>query len=292
MQDKIIRKRGIDISIRPEDIQGYLELIKSWGNWKKAMGKKGEKELEITELYCVYWGLLHLSTTVGARENTTASNYAHKINACVHALTGTVANGILAITKLACSGLDFQSGVIFRSLFETSFILLTIMIDKEKCEAYFNSANKDNERVVWNKHFRMGKLNAALREFEKEISPDGGLGFLSKWREKNYRFYSEYAHSSFFWCYTNNFGHADFDNENKIMPSILWGENATRIFKTLNHLNELMFYVSMVFSKIIGRGAILKEQIVGEEQRKIWNDAGIIHLITHELYLDNKLHTE
>lgn len=293
MQSQITKKYGLDISIEPDDIQEYLELINSWGNRNKSMKQKDKIELEISQLHCVCWGLFHLSTgTARTKEDTIIYDYIHKINTCLGTLTGIIANSILAITKLTCSGLDFQSGVALRSLFETSFILLAIMIDKEKCEACFNSANLDNEYVVWNKHFKMSRLNDVLKKFETNLNLNDDLDFLIKWRQKNYRFYSEYTHSSFFRCYVNNYGHLGIDNENKVMPSVLWGENITRISDTLDQLNGLMFYVNAAFFKIISEGIVLKAQIIDEEHRGIWNDAGMIHLITQELYLDNKLNNE
>lgn len=289
MQNQIIKKYGLNISIATDDILEYLELIKSWGNYNKSLNEKEKSEIEISELHCINWGLLHLSIdTVRPKEVEITYDYLHMINTCLRTLTATIANSILAIISLTCRGLDFPAGVIFRSLYEICFTLLAIMIDKEKCEVYFKSANEDNEYAIWNRYFRMSKLNDTLIAFERSLNSNGDLDFLEKWRKKNYRFYSEYTHNSMFRCYANTFGHPSTADGDEIMPSNLWRENITRTVYTLGQLNDLMFYVNAVFFKILSKGIILKDQLVGKEHMEMWNNAGIINLITKELFMQVK----
>ncbi len=70
-----------------------------------------------------------------------------------------ISNDCIAIIKLLDRGFESQAKILTRNLFELVYTLLVLIINKDRCKAYFDSAKLENQYEVWNKYIRMSKLN-------------------------------------------------------------------------------------------------------------------------------------
>lgn len=274
-----VNKLPITIS----DEQMYIGFINEECKNTKNFSDKEKDAILISQFYSLFWGTLALSIN---HDNEKYTEIEKMTSLCLHTMSVILSNNIISITKLACKGFDFQSSVLLRNTFELAFGLLALLLDEDVLKAYFNSAKNNNEYEVWNKYFRFSKLNQTLMSFEKSLSEnDEEMDFITTWRKNNYSYYTQFAHNSFFHLYINCFGHPTTDNPDEVMPMNLWGLRVTRINETLDILNSLMFYTSLVFYKIINVKQINILNLVKDDSKDLWNDSFILRLMGEHLFL-------
>jgi len=242
-------------------------------------------QILLSEFYSLFWGILTLLLNI--HKDFKGIDYIHKLKMCIFTMSAVLSNNILSIIILSCKGFNFQTGVLLRNTYELAFGLLSVIIDEDKCNSYFDTGSRKNDYDVWNKHFRFSELNKTLISFENTFNKSGNdpeADFLIKWRKKSYKFYSEFTHNSFTRCYLDSHVPQKNDNDEDIIILNLWGTNIARIENVLAPLNDLMFY------QVLNYKNISKENLVGEYNHDLWNDAFLIHYIS--TYLNYKIHKE
>ena len=234
---------------------------------------------ELSNLFSLRWGLLSLSIS----DNKSKSKDIQDQCMIYQSLTNTIANNCLAITNLSKKGLEFQANVLMRNTCEICFLLLVLLLDKEKCKEYFLSISKNNEYEVWSKNFRFKKLNETLEIYEQTFEKEQTL-FLSDWRKKEYSYYSGYVHNDFFNCFAQSYV-VDENNEENLKLNI-WGIYNNKVRNQLSNLNDLMFFISKYFIKITSNINIFDKNIyISENGKEFWNESASLAFFIDELYV-------
>lgn len=267
-----------------KNISSYDELVDFLKEMKSV---KPEKNYEIknekrkTECYALSCGLIAL-----AIENSN-NNIAESIRnyAIVYqTLFTNISNDCLSIVNMLDNGFEFQAKILARNLFELIYTLLTVIINKEKCKKYFEAARLENGYEVWNKNFRMSKLNEEIYNYEKKVDLELA-DIMKKARTRIYSEYSSYAHNDFLYCFI---GCHSTNKETEFTHYNLWGNynyNAINILESINRLLWMMFlYFENMMSK---EGIFEKSKFISKENYKYWNDAFLIALmLDDEKYKD------
>lgn len=185
MYEKLNKKIHIDKDLIPsyEEILQYYNEMNDIANNPEIKENGEEDLLNILDLYCLYYGIMSLSTM--GKEND--KNFKQK--ALFSSIFSNIANSILSKKYLIYKGLDYQANVIIRQLFEVGMILLNIGIDDNKAEILVNTEMNEDNMKIWKKYFSPKALNKTIESIEGE--------FFSSWRKKIYSWYSNYTHNEF-----------------------------------------------------------------------------------------------
>ncbi len=174
------------------------------------------------------------------------------------------------------SGFEFQARILARNLFELVYTLLVVIINKDKCKAYFESAKLENSYDTWNKYFRMSKLNEELYNFEKKDDSEFAE-MMKKSRKNTYGQYSSYAHNDFMYCFI--VCHST-ERENDIVNYNLWGNYNYNAKYILSSVNDLLWMMFLYFKSFMSKSNIFnKNDFITEDNYKYWNDALFISVI-------------
>lgn len=256
-----------------EDLLDYIKEMKSL---KPKSNKEIKHEKMTTEFYALSCGLLALALQ-SSQDNIKKElkNY----STVYETLFTSISNDCLSIIKLLENGFEFQARILARNLFELVYTLLVVIINKDKCKVYFDSAKLENGYDMWNKYFRMSKLNEELYNFEKK-SDSKYAEMMKKARRRIYSEYSSYSHNDFIYSFV---GCHSIDLENDLVNYNLWGNynyNTIGIFKSINDLMWMMF---LYFKSIMSKKSLFeKSDFIDEENHKYWNDALFISVILDE----------
>ena len=128
-----------------------------------------------------------------------------------------ISNDCIAIIKLLDNGFESQAKILTRNLFELVYTLLVLIINKDRCKAYFDSAKLENQYEIWNKYIRMYKLNEELYKYEKKMDIEYAE-MMKKTRKRIYSEYSSYVHNDFIYCFIGCY------STDKTNVSIICGE--------------------------------------------------------------------
>ena len=260
-------------------ISSYDELVDFLKEMKSVKPKKNDEiktERRKTECYALSCGLLAL--TFENRDDETNESI-KQYRTVYQTLLTNISNDCLAIINMLDNGFEFQARILARNLFELIYTLLITVIDKDKCTQYFESASLENGYEIWNKYFRISKLNEQLYNYEKK--EDTELAKMMKdIRKKTYSEYSSYAHNDFLYCFI---GCHSTDRKTKFTNYNLWGNynyNAKSILKSINELLWMMFlYLENLISK---KEIFEKSSLIYEDNFKYWNDAFLIAVMLDE----------
>ena len=196
-----------------EELTSYLKEMRTF----KPENNKGIKlEKTKTELYALSSGLLALA--LQSSQDDIKEEF-KQYSTVYYTLLTNISNNCLAIVQLLENGFEFQSQVIVRNLIELVYTLLVVIINKTKCKQYFDSAKLENEYEVWNKSFRMSKLNEELYMFEKQDDSEYAE-MMKNARKRIYSEYSSYAHNDFICCFV---GCHSSQEKSDIINYNLWG---------------------------------------------------------------------
>ena len=140
---------------------------------KPKSTKHYKKEKEIAQWYALAIGLLALSININEEKETEE----YQLDSTVYfSLLTNISNDIFSIIKLVDNGLEFQANIIMRNLIELLYTLLVVLINKEKRKEYYDSGRLQNSYEVWNKNFKMSKLNEELFTYETKVFEEGLAG--------------------------------------------------------------------------------------------------------------------
>lgn len=262
-------------------ISNYYELIDFFKEMKSVKPDKNyeiKNEKRKTEYYALSCGLIALSM-----ENS--SDYIvediKKYAIVYQTLFTNISNDCLSIVNMLDNGFEFQARILARNLFELIYTLLSVIINKEKCKNYFESAQLENGYEVWNNNFRMSKLNEEIYNYEKKA--DLKLANkMKKARTRTYSEYSSYAHNDFAHCFI---GCHSTNKETEFTHYNLWGNynyNAINILQSINYLLWMMF---LYFENMMSKDGVFKiSDFISKENYKYWNDAFLIVLMLDDDY--------
>lgn len=171
-------------------------------------------------------------------------------NWILNGLLTQVANHSLAILHLVSTGLDNSARVVLRSFQDLCWLTLAVTASKEKMIAYASPQNIEEEKKVWQQHFTPGKLDIALREIEKRLSPSGSVPEgLSRERIKWYQMLSQSVHSSKIGAVLGAVVPV-FTKNNELEPG-LFGRASAGSRSTLMELNVSLSYTLFSFMLIL-----------------------------------------
>lgn len=192
-----------------------------------------------------------------------------------------LANLILSIIQLCKKGQQYAAGIIIRSLFELCCIIAVILFDKNKMELYCKTGTESMESdEVWYKHFRAKEILKKVNMIEKTLMPDDEINDEMKLvRKEMYAMYSGNAHHSFPHNMLAPFSLAG-DNID-ILELCLLGNYNAGITGTINNLNDILFYFSNLFNKIIFsyHGYKIKKGSI------IWSETFVCKELAQDLYM-------
>ena len=268
--NRVVEKISKENMISYEEIEEGLEYLREKEPIKKDIYSNAE---EISELYALRWGILGM---IFGQDDIEENKY----NVVYCSLITNIANSCLSIIELAKLGYSFQVNILMRNLCETCFLLLTLLIDKEKCKKYLNSPKEGDEYEIWSKEFRFKKLNECLEKYENTFLNTNNDKFLPKWRRELYSFYSGFMHNDFFKCYIKS-----YSNNNEFYHYNVWGLYNNDVKLNLESLNYLMWVVDKFFMNIISNKKIIDiEILINKNMRSQWNDTSALFFIINELY--------
>lgn len=254
----------------------FAAFIKEMKSIKPEVNKEMKAEKRTTELYALSSGLLALALE-SSKENIQEQlkNY----STVYETLFTNISNDCLAIIKLLESGFEFQARILTRNLFELVYTLLVVIVNKDKCKAYFDSARLENSYDVWNKYIRMSKLNEELYNFEKK-SDSEYAEMMKEARKRIYSQYSSYAHNDFMYCFI---GCHSTDQTNEMVNYNLWGNYNYNAKYILSSVNDLLWMMFLYFKSFMSQDNIFnKEDFITKDNYKYWNDALFISVILDE----------
>lgn len=265
-------------------ISNYEEIL-DFINEMKSVKPKSNKDLrqekKTIELYSLSCGLLALA--LEGSKNNIEEELKH-YSTVYSTLFTNISNDCLAIIELLENGFEFQARILARNLFELVYTLLVVIISKDKCKIYFDSARLENSYEMWNKHFRMSKLNDELYSFEKKDDSEYAE-MMKKARKRIYSEYSSYSHNDFLYCFI---GCHSTDIENDFVNYNLWGNYNYNAKSILSSINDLLWMMFLYFKSIMSKQKIFeKSDFIDKSNYKYWNDALFI-----SVFLDGKKRKE
>ncbi len=260
-------------------ISSYDELVDFLKEMKSVKPEKNDEiktERRKTECYALSCGLLAL--TFENRDDETNESI-KQYRMVYQTLLTNISNDCLAIINMLDNGFEFQARILARNLFELIYTLLITVIDKDKCTQYFESASLENGYEIWNKYFRISKLNEQLYNYEKKEDIEFAE-MMKDIRKKTYSEYSSYAHNDFLYCFI---GCHSTDRETEFTNYNLWGNYNYNAKSILESINELLWMMFLYLENMISKKEIFeKSSLIYEDNFKYWNDAFLIAVMLDE----------
>lgn len=283
--DSIVKKAFKNLNTDDLKLSSYENLKDFLFSMKKErpiLKKHYSKEKEISELYALCTGLIACAIYFS---NEDIDEKYKKDSLVYFSLLTNISNDILSVVNLIDNGFEFQANIIMRNLFELVYSFLVVLINKEIRIKYFDSAKFENEYTIWNKYFRMSKLNDELSKYEKEIFDKDFANELKDKRIEAYKRYSSYSHNDCLTCYIgcHSPDRLHYSEEDPHLFYNLWGAYNYDANKILNSLNYLMWMSFMYFRDIISNPDYFKkDNYISKENYIYWNNGFMILLMLEE----------
>lgn len=150
-------------------------------------------------------------------------------------------NYSLAALNLVEAGLESSAKSIVRSIYEISFLIIALLIDKERMNLYIQSLDRKEEVKLWRSHFAFKHLNNALTELEKELGfPEELRKDIENKRLSTYQYYSQSIHNSFI---SSIWGSYSVEPSNTdTLNCNLFGKHSLTVKEVIDDLNFATFY--------------------------------------------------
>lgn len=282
--DKEVFKR---VNEEISSYRGLKSLYKQMKREKPKSNKHYKKEKEISEWYALSIGLLALSINLNEDKETEE----YQLDSAVYfSLLTNISNDIFSIIKLIDDGLEFQANLIMRNLIELLYTLLVVLINKEKRKEYYDSGRLQNAYEVWNKNFKMSKLNEELFEYETKIFEEKLEGDksevlneefrnrLKNMRKEMYKNYSSFMHNDYSSCILSCYSPRIYKSSKE--PELnynLWGAYNYKGKVILDELNRIMMMTMLYFKNIISKKEYFnRNNYISKKHYFLWNDGIII----------------
>lgn len=260
--------------IKYEEIKSFLQEIK---NEKVKTNVSYRKSKEIAELYALSTGFISFAL----RESSGSIEEKYKNeNTIYSSFLTNISNTIFGIVDLIDNGLEYQAKILIRNLMELLFSFLVVIIDKDKRKEYFDTAKLGNSYEIWQKNFKMSKLNEALSVYEKQKFDEDMQEELCSKRRELYKYYSSFVHNDFMSIFLGAYSIDNKDENNSYYHYNLWGcfnFEANQIYETLNNL--ILIYL-MYFRDLITKPQYFdKSNYITKENYYWWNSGFIVLLM-------------
>jgi hypothetical protein len=287
-----IKKLGYD-----KRFFNYAEFVNDISKVEKILGIDAESDfylenevaIILLEVFIVQWGYFSQASFNNIQEQIDGiqkSNETDKFVLIFSNYAIQISNGLLSILSLISKGFNFQAGVLTRNLYEQVCMLLVMGLDRQKADEYLATLFEDEKKVseVWWKYFRMSEMRKVLDQEEKEMSDGNSLNFLQKWKEDQYKHYSEYAHASFrSISYNSSTLYSRTSNEDQF-ESNLWGNHVYKVDGAIDSLLEVSMYLDMIFIRLINDGVIDENLLRSQSFEKLWDYAKWLTDITGDMF--------
>lgn len=155
-----------------------------------------------------------------------------------------IANTQLSVLKLANDGMDYQAGILLRSLTELYLMLITICLDEQTRNAYLELP--EDSKTLWYKFFRFPKMIAIVKEYEKKY----GENIFSMSISSKYTDLSSYVHNDFKYLFTRAFGEIGEKLEYNLLGCI-----ATRTSSILEEMVNVSLQSAAVLLNVLSNDA-------------------------------------
>lgn len=278
----IFKAESIDLS----NELSYDGLIDEWDEYKSFRSKK-ELEMDmdspyisLCHLFAMRW--LLLCAVIDTDEPS------HK-GLAFRTLFLTIANTTEAIVDLVTDGFDYQGNVLVRNLQELSLVLLNIMIDEDKLNAFIDCQER-NEIRNWSKYFRFSKLTKTLREYEGSLSDTETSSFPDEWRRKLYDGLSSYVHNDYLAMMFYSF-QKPRDEEELLKLNVL-GTLVSRIPVVLELASQILWCAEITFETILDSEKFDFKQLINKDNNDDWNKSSIIGKMANYYFLLIKYNEE
>lgn len=286
---EVLKRKNEKIS----SYRGLKSLYRQMKRQKPKSTKHYKKDKEIAQWYALAIGLLALSININEEKETEE----YQLDSTVYfSLLTNISNDIFSIIKLVDNGLEFQANIIMRNLIELLYTLLVVLINKEKRKEYYNSGRLQNSYEVWNKNFKMSKLNEELFTYETKVFEEGLAGEnseildeefrknLKNMRRNIYKHYSSYIHNDYISCVLSCYSPKIHKSSKE--PELnynLWGAYNYMGQSILDSLNRNMMMTMLYFKKIISKDECFRNyKYISEKNHFLWNDGIIILFMLEE----------
>ncbi|HWO77803.1 MAG TPA: hypothetical protein VNM69_18205 [Bacillus sp. (in: firmicutes)] len=210
---------------------------------------KLNKDLSVSYLAIAYLG--YLSVTVDSiKPFRTDSGWNKNSNFICSNILTQVTNFSLSIVKLVEQGLDLQAKVLLRSLFEQVNLIIIITSRKEMMNNYCEGVDDNSAFSIWSAKFRTNQIKSMISEIEYDLGLEQDrelFEWLKEDRNKAYKFLSSVAHGAF---YTNLLGSYSMFQDEEYMPFALFGSYTDASIYTLEQLNWLIYYLTIMLNAI------------------------------------------
>ncbi len=261
-----------------EDIISYKEIKKMLCDIRKNKAKttkKYSKEREVAELYALATGIIACAMHFSA--DSMKEKY-KKDNTVYFSLLTNMSNDILGIINLIDNGFEFQAKILIRNLMELMYTLLVTMINEEKRIEYFESADLGNSYAVWQKNFKMSKLNEELAKYEETVFDKELQQEMKEQRRNMYQYYSSYVHNDFLSMVMGCHSIDKKDNpDDSEFYYNLWGMYNNESKEILETVNKLIWIHLMYFRYIISKSVYYnRSNYISKENISLWNSGFLI----------------
>ena len=227
-----------------EHLAEYLDYTRAYSDFNDLcpginnQSNEHDANTELAILFIIRWGIQSLAVAEKGR-----------LRFIYKCMLLTISNTSLAILKLALSGLDYQTSVLQRTLYELCFTFLNMLIDGKKRKRFLETPENNDDIKVWRDCFSIKQLNATLVEYERKFSGGDRDLFTQNWRKQNYMHYSSHVHHEFHALTTHSFSKPKGDDD--VMDFILWGNSNSRYSSIISQMNELLWYTELLYLRIM-----------------------------------------
>lgn len=290
--EKACNKMQVDLcddALSHLEIEGAIdEFLDAYDYVLSSDEQYGEAEI-VSILYAWVFALESLS--ISTEENDL---YPTAFLVAIQCLLASISNAVVSVCLLLKRGLYHSTTAIIRNMLELCFILLNLLLDERKRTEYISNNELILKRGKWRKQFSFKALNATLREYENTVA-NGGLAYMSDFRNKSYAWYSSSAHNGYAHIVCGTFIPDSDDDFDPILKINIGGiPNKRLILSRLMELNDFLFYTEKVLQKLInfGDGIIKTREIVDNDKIEVWRKSQLLSCFAEGLLLAIKFELE
>ena len=239
-----------------------------------------EKDIELEDAINLYIGEWTL------RSVATLSKSASTLQYIFIGFFVQVSNTLSCILSLVKDGFDYQASILVRNLIDISYTLLTLIIDEESREKFLDAARNSDEKTVWHKYFRFERMEKIIWKYISSIGDESKVLFLKNMGSAIYHWLSSFVHNDFINIFF--YSYSEFEDENDEITVNLRGSHVTRVSKILWQVIDIMFFVDMLFIKLLydNQISISREAFCTDTHtKKYWNQSIAIFFIVKEYVL-------
>lgn len=240
---------------------------------KRYPGDMAADEVQLAYLNTIVWG--HMALIIPKDQIETDGNYTRWL---MGLLCLNISNTTLAVLKLSLDGLQYQAAQLLYSLCEACFMLLNIMIDREKSCALYEASLSEDACPVWRTYFNMYAMNETLSEYEKRKM--AGYQVYSVFRQRKLKRFFNYVHNNLFRFCSYSYLNPD-ENLADGLHLNLWGRNAGQS-KIFSYVNDLLWYTGMMMDQILADAdsEITEQMLYPPAARDCWDEIRQLRALT------------